>query len=244
MFHALYDAQAPDVYITQLVLGLEGALDGDALRAAAQALVERHAILRTGFRQENLSHPVQIVVPRADVPWRSIDLSGLDAAAREQRRTQLLAQDHAERFDLAAPPLIRFALIRMAADEHRLVLTTHHLLIDGWSMPVLVRELLTLYARRGDAGALPRVTPYRDYLAWLAGQDRAAAVAAWREALAGLEEGTRLAPPDPGRAPVAPEQIVLALSAPLTAALTQQARSRVSRSTPSCRPRGGFCSAV
>ena len=106
------------------------------------------------------------------------------------------------------------------------MLTTHHMVLDGWSMPVLVGELLTLYAHRGDADALPRVTPYRDYLAWLAGQDRAAAVAAWREALAGLEEGTRLASPDPGRAPVVPEQIVLALSASVTAALTQQARQR------------------
>ena len=73
--------------------------------------------------------------------------------------------------------------------------------------------------------ALPRVTPYRDYLAWIAAQDRAAAIAAWREALAGLEEGTRLAPPDRARAPVAPEQITLSLSETLTAALTRQARA-------------------
>ena len=67
-------------------------------------------------------------------------------------------------------------------------------------MPVLVRELLTLYAHQADAAVLPRVTPYRDYLAWVAAQDRAGALAAWREALAGLEEATRLAPHDPGRA--------------------------------------------
>ena len=76
----------------------------------------------------------------------------------------------------------------------------------------------------GDAGVLPRVTPYRDYLAWLATQDRGAAIAAWREALAGLEEGTHLAPRDPARVPIVPEQIVLSLSESLTTALTQQAR--------------------
>ena len=76
------------------------------------------------------------------------------------------------------------------------------------------------------AAALPRVTPYRDYLAWLAAQDRAAAIAAWREALAGLEEADLVAPHDPGAAPVAPEQITLALSETLTAALTQQARQQ------------------
>ena len=66
--------------------------------------------------------------------------------------------------------------------------------MDGWSAPVLVGELLAIYGRGGDGSQLPRVTPYREYLAYLAGQDRAAARAAWREALAGLEEGTRLAP--------------------------------------------------
>src|SRR6266852_307183 len=90
----------------------------------------------------------------------------------------------------------------------------------------MVQELLTLYAHQGDGAVLPRVTPYRDYLAWIAAQDRAGAIVAWQEALAGLEEATRMAPQDRARAPVAPEQITLALSEPLTEALTQQARSQ------------------
>ena len=223
LFHALYDGQAPDVYITQLVLGLQGPLDGAALQAAVQALLDRHASLRAGFRND-LSRPVQIIVPGVAPAWRSLDLSLLDAAAREQRLAGLLAEDRAARFDLSSPPLIRCALIRLAADDHRLLLTSHHLLMDGWSTPVLVQELLTLYAHQGNAAALPRVTPYRDYLAWIAGQDRAAAIAAWQQALAGLEEPTRMAPHDPGRAPVAPEQITLSLSATLSTALSEQAR--------------------
>src|SRR5262249_5690551 len=100
----------------------------------------------------------------------------------------------AERFDLAAGPLIRFALIRLSAERHRLVLTNHHIVLDGWSMPVLVQELLALYAHEADRAALPRVTPYRDYLAWIARQDHTAALSAWREALTGLEERTRVSP--------------------------------------------------
>ena len=109
------------------------------------------------------------------------------------------------------------------------MLTNHHILMDGWSLAVLVRELLTLYAQQGDASVLPRVRPYRDYLAWLAAQDRAAAIAAWREALAGLEEGTRLAPRDATQVPIvpaAPEQLLLSLSESLTAALTRQGRAQ------------------
>ena len=226
LFHALYDARGPDVYTVQIVLDLDGPLESAALRGAADALVRRHASLRAAFRHENLSRPVQIIVAAAGVPWRSIDLSLLDEAAGAERFEQLLIEDRAERFDLSAAPLLRFTLIRLGAARHRLLLTNHHILVDGWSMPVLVQELLTLYGQRGDAGALPRVTPYRDYLAWIAAQDRAAAATAWRAALAGLEAATLVAPHDPGRAPIASEQIVLMLSETLTGALTQQGRSR------------------
>ena len=226
LFHALYDAQAPDIYITQLVLGLDGPLDQAALKTAVRSFLARHASLRAGFQQADLNRPVQIILPKVELPWRNIDLSLLDEAARQQRLSDLLTQDRAERFDLAAPPLLRGTLIRLAADQHRLVLTIHHILMDGWSMPIMVQELLALYAHKGDDDVLPRVTPYRNYLAWIAAQDRGAAIATWQEALAGLEGATRLAPHQPGRAPAVPEQITRALSETLTAALTRQARSQ------------------
>ena len=211
---------------SRLCSTLRGHCRATALRAAADALLQRHASLRAAFQHENLSRPVQIIVPVARVPWRSIDLSMLDDASRAQRLQQILAEDCAERFDIATAPLLRFTLIRLGADRHRLLFTSHHILMDGWSMPILVQELLTLYGQRGDGGSLPRVTPYRDYLAWLAGQDRAAAVAAWSAALAGLEEATLLAPHAARQAPALPEQILLTVDASLTAALMQQARAR------------------
>src|SRR5215470_6161675 len=156
--------------------------------------------------------------------WRRLDLSLLDEASCAQRLANELGQDRGERFDLSCAPLMRFTLIRLSAQQHRLVLTHHHLLMDGWSLPVLVRELLTLYERKGDGAVLARVTPYRDYLAWLAAQDRAGARAAWQQTLAGVEEATHVAAPDHGRTPVAAEQITLALSQRLSTALSAQAR--------------------
>src|SRR5262249_29385226 len=194
-------------------------LEIEALEAAVEALLLRHASLRAGFWHAGLSRAVQVIVPTVRARWRRIDLSLLDEASRAQRLASELGQDRVERFDLSCAPLIR-----LAAERHRLVLTHHHLLMDGWSLPVLVRELLTLYEHKGDGAALPRVTPYRDYLAWLAAQDRAGARAAWQQALAGVEEATRVAPPDRGRAPVAAEQITLALSERLSTALSAQAR--------------------
>src|SRR5205823_10314231 len=107
------------------------------------------------------------------------------------------------------------------------VLTHHHLLMDGWSLPVLVRELFTLYAHNGDCAVLPRVTPYRDYLAWIAAQDRTGARSAWQAALVGLEEATRVAPPDRARKPVAPERLTVSLSETLTTARSEEHTSEL-----------------
>ncbi|HYP62846.1 MAG TPA: condensation domain-containing protein, partial [Acidocella sp.] len=223
LFHALYDAQAADVYTVQLVLALEGPLDRAALQTAVEALVERHASLRAGFAHAKLSRPVQIIVASVRPPWRDFDLSLLEAAHREQRLAHVLAEDRAERFEVSSPPLLRVSLIRLREGEHRLVLTFHHLLMDGWSTPVLVQELLALYAQKENV-ALPRAAAYRDYLAWIVAQDRAAAIAGWRDALAGLEEPTRVAGHKPAGTPVASQQLLLALSEELTAALGEQAR--------------------
>ncbi len=236
LFHALYDAQGPDVYTIQLELALAGPLDTDMLERAARALITRHANLRAGFRPGR-ERPVQVIVTDAVPRWTAVDLSVLEAAARTRQLEEVGRQERAERFDLASPPLIRFALIRLNGREHRLVVTAHHILLDGWSLPVLVRELFTLYAQAGNArashtggrdiDALPRPVPYRDYLAWIAAQDRAAGLAAWRDALAGLEGPTWLAPRDHGRRPPAlPGQVALTLSEDLTAALNRQARAQ------------------
>src|SRR5262249_45822667 len=162
------------------------------LRAAVQALLDRHSSLRACFQHEGLSRPVQVILPRVEASWRYLDLSSLNASDRARRLAEVLAADRSERFDLRSAPLLRSTLVRLSGEEHRFVLTNHHILLDGWSMPVLVRELVTLYVHNGDAGTLPRVTPYRNYLVWLATQDRGAALAAWREALAGLEGSMRL----------------------------------------------------
>lgn len=198
LFHALYDQAAIDVYTAQFVLTLEGTVDPAALRAAVAALLRRHANLRVGFLHEDLDQPVQAVAAQVPVPLRTYDLTaGEGPGGVADRLREFLAADRVRRFDLADPPLMRFALLRTGADRHRLVMTSHHLLLDGWSLPLLLSELFELYARHGDDSALPRVTPYRNYLAWLAGQDRAAALDAWRTALAGLEGPTLLA----GRGP-------------------------------------------
>ncbi|WKG12614.1 amino acid adenylation domain-containing protein [Nocardia sp. PE-7] len=166
-----------DPYLVQLAVELAGEVDTDRLRRAAQAVLDRHAILRTAFGSSAAGTPVGFVTEGVTMPWRIVEADRADAE-------EFLAAEARIGFDLSAPPLLRFTLYRRADGMH-LVLTAHHLLVDGWSMPLLMQELLLCYATDGAPTVLPRVRPYRDYLAWLADQDRSAALRNWREALSG-----------------------------------------------------------
>ncbi|MGW2386874.1 amino acid adenylation domain-containing protein [Streptomyces sp. NPDC001658] len=196
LFHALYEQErdAPDVYLVQLVFDLGGTVDAARLRAAAQALLDRHPTLRAAFRRRRGGQPVQVVPRRAVLPWTETDLSALTGADAEEAWSRLLDEDRDRGFDPATPPLLRCTLARTGEERHRLLITHHHILLDGWSVSVLLRELLALYDSGGDPAALPPAPPYRTFLEWLGRRDRAVAESAWRDALAGVTEPTRLAP--------------------------------------------------
>ncbi|WP_433342168.1 amino acid adenylation domain-containing protein [Streptomyces sp. CA-253872] len=226
LFHAVYDRAEVDVYAVQLVIDLEGPLDKAALRAAAAGLLARHPHLRAGFRHRKNGTPVQLVPRRVPLPWRELTAHGdLD---------ELTDEDRVAPFDVGRPPLLRFTLIDTTADTHgahgapahRLLLTCHHILLDGWSMPILLKELFAAYTAGGDTGGLPAVTSFKSHLAWLAAQDTEAAADAFAELLAGLDEPTRLVAAPPDRAPVLPAQHLARLDARATARLTAWARAR------------------
>ncbi|MFD7453398.1 amino acid adenylation domain-containing protein [Kitasatospora sp. NPDC059827] len=224
MFHAQYHREELDVYTVQLVLDLAGDLDRSRLRGAVTALLERHPNLRAAFRYRKNGDPVQVVPREVALDWRELDLRDVPSSAEEAE--ELAEADRLRPFDLARPPLLRFSLLRLGEREHRLVLTSHQILFDGWSMPVVVRELFACYADGGVS--LPRPAPYKSYLAHLARQDRAAAEAAWTAALEGFTEPTRLsgtAAAEPGR-PGMPGEHAVELDAPEFAALTGWARTR------------------
>ncbi len=221
-FHALVGGPGDDAYVVQQVLDLSGPVDGGTLRRAAQALLDRHAPLRAGFRQRPDGTPVQIIVGGTELPWREVDLSAQDGAVRETLADAVAADERAGRFDLARPPLVRCALVRLGAERCRLVLTFHHIVADGWSLPVLHRELMAYYGT--PEPELAAVTPYADHLRRLARQDRDAARDTWRSALDGVDEPTRLidSPPDSG--PLRPGQVRVELSERTTALLAERAR--------------------
>ncbi|MFB7785592.1 amino acid adenylation domain-containing protein [Streptomyces vinaceus] len=227
-FHSAFDTGAMDAYTGQIVLTLDGALDEDTLRASSERLLRRHSALRSAFTDQGLDGPAQVVVESVEVPWETVDLSGLAGADRAREWERLLAADRGRRFDLERPPLVRFTLVRFGAGEHRLVMTNHHIVWDGWSSAVLLRELLAGYAERASgagSGPVAEGVPYRAHLDWLARQDDGAAETAWNAALAGLAEPTLLGAADPNRIDALPERVAVELSAELTARLTSRART-------------------
>ncbi|WP_225732717.1 non-ribosomal peptide synthetase, partial [Nocardia sp. JCM 34519] len=182
LFHAHLAGGEADAYIAQLVLHLSGAPDLPRLRAAAETLVRRHLGLRSAFGTTDAGTTVAVICDGVELPWQIVDLS--DTADPAAGLDELAAREKARPFDLGTPPLLRFTVAALGGDRWALIITNHHVILDGWSYPLLITELFTEYAG-GHSDTAPG--SYRDYLAWLTTRDRDAALAAWADALDGVE---------------------------------------------------------
>ncbi|OBF68059.1 non-ribosomal peptide synthetase [Mycobacterium sp. 852002-51971_SCH5477799-a] len=178
---------ADDPYVIGIGVDISGALDVALLRECAEQMLVRHPNLRASFFSRGIPRPVQIVPSRVQLPWRLVAAAPADVPALEtgERRRP---------FDLERGPAIRFLLIELPGTQWRLVLTAHHIVIDGWSLPVFVNEMMILYRAGGDPSALPVAPrPYRDYIGWLSSRDPETSHRVWREHLAGMPGPTLLA---------------------------------------------------
>ncbi|WPZ32673.1 amino acid adenylation domain-containing protein [Thalassobaculum sp. OXR-137] len=194
-YHSLLDAsperQTDAAYFEQMTWRIGPPFDPSAFRRAWTALVERHPVLRTALWLET-EPPLQIVRRSVDLPWRELDWHDRGAEAQKAELETLLASDRRRGVDLSRAPLLRCTLIRLGADSWRFVLGFHHLLLDGWSLPLLFADLMALYA--APAADLAPAAPYEDYIAWLQRQDHGAARDHWHAAVGDVEAPTPLPP--------------------------------------------------
>ncbi|TDZ78580.1 Linear gramicidin synthase subunit D [Mycobacteroides salmoniphilum] len=184
LYHAgIANSSGDDVYAVQFDIAMSGALDAERLGDAVQAVVGRHPHLAARF-SEQFEHPVQIIPADPAVPWRYIELdtSRADLDIAEQIE-QICVAERAAVCDLAEQPAFRAVLIRIGDDRHRFVLTNHHIVLDGWSMPILMQEIFAGY----HGLRLPPAASYRSFVTWLSERDHDAAHAAWRQALDGFD---------------------------------------------------------
>ncbi|WP_156748205.1 non-ribosomal peptide synthetase, partial [Mycobacterium sp. 1465703.0] len=217
LFHAsAAQGNGDAVYAMQLDITLTGPLDQHRLREAVRTVVSRHPNLAARFCQQ-FDEPVQIILTDPETPWRYVDLDGVDV---EDKITSLCAAERAAVCDLTDPPAFRVALIRTAQQQHRIVLTSHHIVLDGWSLPLLLQEIFAgYYGQR-----LPAPVPYRRFVTWLADRDLDAADAAWRQVLAGFDTPTLVGQ---GRGQLGPRgATTYRLAAEITRALGELARSQ------------------
>ena len=208
LYHTLSE---PGAYVEQLSWELHGPLDRDALAGAWLMVVDRHAALRTSFHWESAAEPVQIV--RRQIPVRLDALDWGDASEEEveRRLRQFLASDRERGFELSTAPLMRLTLIGLGEGKHRFVWTHHHLLLDGWSMPIILKEVFAFYdtLSTGREPQLESPRPYRDYVAWTAAQDLAEAERFWRARVGDFDSPTPLpgAQPAPDEAAHTPADV-------------------------------------
>ena len=193
LIHTLYAPNKLE-YFNQLSTKIHGALDEIAFRESWRRLAERHPIFRTAFVWEGLEEPLQVVHKKPEAPWLIDDWRHLSAAEQAEHQRRLLLEDTEKGLDPGVAPFMRFHMIRLEEDVRLLVWSHHHLLMDGWSIPVLFQDLFSLYQAlaTGEEPELEHPSPYRDYIAWLMRQDRVGAEAYWRRYLAGFTEPTAL----------------------------------------------------
>ncbi|WP_193200007.1 non-ribosomal peptide synthetase, partial [Nostoc sp. MG11] len=192
LFHSLYTPDA-DVYVEQLQCTLRGQLDTQAFRQAWEQVFARHEIFRTGFFWENLVEPLQCVRQQVSLPLTLHDWQSQDTQSQQQQLAALVISER-RGFDLAKPPLIRLHLVQLAPDIYEFIWSHHHLLLDGWSLSLVLQEVFTCYHvyQHSQPIQLAPTTPYQTYIAWLQAQDLVAAKTFWQEQLQGIIAPTPL----------------------------------------------------
>ncbi len=193
LFHTL---QNPDegMYFEQFACTLKGGLEKAVLRQACQRVLDHHPVLRTAFVWKGQTRQLQVVFRQVDLPWTDLDWRDVPAPAQAARLAEFMQADRGRGFELEKPPLTRMALIRLADEAYRFVWSHHHMLLDGWSLPLVLKDIFSSYEflRRGEAPPLAPSRPYKDYIAWLQKQDLLEAETFWKETLAGFTAPTPL----------------------------------------------------
>jgi amino acid adenylation domain-containing protein len=182
------------MYSVQWSCTLHGNLHVSAFKRAWQRVVDRHTVLRTVFSWDLRDEPFQVVFRDAELPWRQHDWRRMSSVEQEQHLEAFFEEDRKQGFELSKAPLMRLTLIQLAENVSQCVWSLHHLLLDGWSRPLLLQEVFQMYDAfcTGRELRLDVSHPYGDYIAWLQRQDLSQAGQFWRQMLKGFTTPTVL----------------------------------------------------
>ena len=186
LFHSILNPE-DNVYVTQICLTLAGDIESDNIKQAWQEIINRHQVCRAAFRWEKKDKIFQVIYKQVELPWTEKDWQEYSLEEQENKLKEYLAADK-KGFDLKRSPLIIISLIRLTQTTYKLVWTQHHLILDGWSSSLILKEFFTIY--NGYQCQTP--IPYSQYIAWLNNQDIAIAENYWRNKLQDFTEPTSL----------------------------------------------------
>ncbi len=193
LFHSLHTPNGGE-YVEQLSCVL-GTLHAEVFREAWQATISRHGILRACFVWEEVKKPIQVVKRTAEMEWVVEDWRKLTEPQMTERLQEFLVEDRSRGFEVSKAPLMRVRLFRTTDEDYQFVWTHHHMLLDGWSMSLLLKEVFEYYDKRlsgQENKRPPDPRPYRDYVAWVQKQDKTKSEIYWKEQLKNFEEPTSL----------------------------------------------------
>ncbi|HKP13854.1 MAG TPA: amino acid adenylation domain-containing protein, partial [Blastocatellia bacterium] len=184
LFHHLYAPNSGE-YVIQTRMRMPRIADIEVVERSWQEVIERHAALRSEFVWEGLREPVQVVRRGVKLGVEHRDLRGQSAAQQEAAIGEYLGEDRRRGFELGEGPLLRLGVLRCGEQSYEIVLSHHHIIMDGWSTGIALGEALGIGKERARR-------PYREYIEWLKRQDVRKAESYWRERLKGLQGPTRL----------------------------------------------------
>ncbi len=181
-------------YFEQISLELTSHLDIELFEKAWNIVIETNETLRTIFRWKKIDRPVQIVLKRLTMKVQPYDFSCLTNLEQLEKINLLKEEDRQNSFNLERGPLIRVKLCKLSEEKYEVILSFHHILFDGWSMGIIIREVLNIYANLKDEISLniQKKTPYKEYLRWLRSRDLEDEKVFWKEYLQGFDTKTML----------------------------------------------------
>ena len=187
LFHSLYEPNSW-VYFDQVSVDLGGDVNVDAMFDAWRKVVQRHQILRTGFVWEGLEKPLQVVHEKIELPIAHFDWSNVTEEEAKAKLARYMVDDRNLGFNFRQPGILRFSWIKMPNERFQLIWSFHHILLDGWSMPVVFQELFAAYEGLigNEAPELPRAPKYQSFIDWMSSRDQAESDAFWTNYLQGL----------------------------------------------------------
>ncbi|WP_235006784.1 condensation domain-containing protein, partial [Calothrix rhizosoleniae] len=193
LFHSLY-APESGVYLEQMSMNLTGNINVAAFEAAWQKVVDRYSIFRTFFVWENRENPLQVVLKQVLIPWHNFDWRELSTIEQEQQLKQLLLSQRKKGFDFKQAPLMNCTIIRLGDENYKFIWNHHHILMDGWCLSIIFKEVLSFYEAQlqGVNCQLPKSRPYSDYIDWLNSQNKSTAIEFWQQYLQGFTVPTPL----------------------------------------------------